>query len=195
MRPSCGQNGHLGGRGTGLLGRSSGRSGHQRFAVSTFDTDYLLVKDAAWEQVTAAMLAAGHLIQCPAPEQHRGAVMSTVAEELNRLHAQFQRNVDLVAAFLQLAGRAIHQDLYNAERTQRTLTTMTRATTKHKVIFAVPTPDGSIAHPKMEDLEEQLRETESHLRNVAPHFPTLALRMASFTLSLNSMHSFRMFSK
>lgn len=33
------------------------------FAVSTFDTDYLLVKEAAWERAREVLVAAGHLLQ------------------------------------------------------------------------------------------------------------------------------------
>ncbi|MBY0522821.1 MAG: ACT domain-containing protein [Gemmataceae bacterium] len=33
------------------------------FAVSTFDTNYLLMKEAAWEWAREALLAAGHSIR------------------------------------------------------------------------------------------------------------------------------------
>jgi len=33
------------------------------FAVSTFDTDYLLVKDAAWERAKAVLVGAGHSVR------------------------------------------------------------------------------------------------------------------------------------
>ena len=32
------------------------------FTISTFDTDYLLVKDAAWERAREVLVAAGHSI-------------------------------------------------------------------------------------------------------------------------------------
>lgn len=33
------------------------------FAISTFDTDYLLVKDAAWERAKESLVGAGHLVR------------------------------------------------------------------------------------------------------------------------------------
>jgi len=32
------------------------------FAVSTFDTDYLLLKDADWERTREALVGAGHTV-------------------------------------------------------------------------------------------------------------------------------------
>jgi hypothetical protein len=39
------------------------RAGVGVFALSTFDTDYLLVKAADWEKAIAALRAAGHVVE------------------------------------------------------------------------------------------------------------------------------------
>ena len=48
---------------TVVVALGSGLIGGVFFAFSTFDTDYLLVKEADFPQATAALRAAGHLVE------------------------------------------------------------------------------------------------------------------------------------
>lgn len=76
------------------------------FTVSTFDTDYLLVRGADAERATAALTAAGHRLAIPAPPESLHEEISTMALNLISNVYVFETNPTQVAFIMESSDSA-----------------------------------------------------------------------------------------